>query len=330
MQGASSTNNTNKLTAKAPPPPDPIYVLRGHTAEILALRFNLTGDLLFSGSSDGELRVWRTGSRKCLYSSVIHGEGVLSLHNMSNNRLMSQGKDGVCKIWQIGDSNMEVLAKIETGSFSFGKCGVCEESGDIVASPSGIDPSRIEVWDVKSQQVIQSIGTDSDKLGLCMFVRFLPGVISAGYENGKIYWWDLKTGKSLLSQQLHSEPVMCLDVVDSLTHTHTGVSGAADTKLRIFNYNLEEGSFTNLKEISINNPGIQEVKIREDRKIFATAGWDHRVRIYSWKKYNPLAILKYHTESVYSIDFSPLNTPGGPLLASGSKDQKIALWSIYN
>lgn len=55
-----------------------------------------------------------------------------------------------------------------------------------------------------------------------------------------------------------------------------------------------------------------------------------RVRVYSWKKHSPLAILKYHTEGVYSLDFSPMSTPGGTLLASASKDKKIAVWSLYN
>lgn len=101
-----------------------------------------------------------------------------------------------------------------------------------------------------------------------------------------------------------------------------------------------------MQEMTINHPGIQEVKIREDKKIFATAGWDHRylfqafqshnnfiydrVRIYNWKKLTPLAILKSHTEGVYALAFSSMSTPGGSLLASASKDKKIALWSIYN
>lgn len=74
-----------------------------------------------------------------------------------------------------------------------------------------------------------------------------------------------------------------------------------------------------------NRGGFSSVRIRGDQRIFATAGWDHRVRIFHTRKLQPLAILKYHTESVFGLDFSPDNT----LLASASKDRRLTLWSIY-
>lgn len=47
--------------------------------------------------------------------------------------------------------------------------------------------------------------------------------------------------------------------------------------------------------------------------------------MFHLRKLKPLAILKHHTESVFSLDFSP----DSALLASASKDHKIALWSVY-
>lgn len=81
-----------------------------------------------------------------------------------------------------------------------------------------------------------------------------------------------------------------------------------------------------LKEITVNHGGISDIKVRKDRKIFATAGWDHRIRIFNFKKLSPLAILKGHTENVLSIDFSPFLQNEGNLLASGSKDKRILIW----
>lgn len=86
----------------------------------------------------------------------------------------------------------------------------------------------------------------------------------------------------------------------------------------------KQKQFNITKTHKLNNGGISEIKIRNDEKIYATAGWDKRIRIFNFKKQTPLAILKYHTESVYSIDFNSNN-----ILASGSKDCKIALWDIY-
>lgn len=71
--------------------------------------------------------------------------------------------------------------------------------------------------------------------------------------------------------------------------------------------------------------GISSVRFRSDQRIFATAGWDHRVRVFHSRKLQPLAVLKFHTESVFGLDFSPDDA----LLASASKDHKLALWSVY-
>lgn len=52
----------------------------------------------------------------------------------------------------------------------------------------------------------------------------------------------------------------------------------------------------------------------------------HRVRIFSWKRPRPLAVLRSHEESVYTVAHSP--RLGG--LASGSKDSRIALWDVFS
>lgn len=93
---------------------------------------------------------------------------------------------------------------------------------------------------------------------------------------------------------------MCFDL--DTTTTNKGVSGAADSKISIFKYELAsvcmhniyvcayvcpfmhsvhllictQGTCDIVKEIAINHAGVQDVRIREDGKIFATAGWDHR------------------------------------------------------
>src|SRR5689334_10870580 len=93
-----------------------------------------------------------------------------------------------------------------------------------------------------------------------------------------------------------------------------GISGSAGDNIVIFSPDYEnvsnnlkiidlyQHSLKILKEIKVNHGGISDIKVRKDRKIFATAGWDHRIRIFNYKKLSPLAILKGHTENILSID----------------------------
>lgn len=122
-----------------------------------------------------------------------------------------------------------------------------------------------------------------------------------------------------------------------------------------------------LKFVQTKHSGQQGLKIRSDGKIFATAGWDSRVRVYSIQSLKELAVLKWHKEGCYAVAFANIigshNSLGGTgemktsgeegamttttgtvlsvgerrdlrattthWLAAGSKDGKISLWDIY-
>ena len=103
--------------------------------------------------------------------------------------------------------------------------------------------------------------------------------------------------------------------------------------------------------------------------IFATAGWDARVRVYSAKTLKEIAVLRWHKTGCYATAFARTETPPGVdevedsdpetdatgvsrttavvkqkttvqqkrdekaqtthWLAAGAKDGKVSLWDIY-
>merc|ERR1712062_175976 len=89
-------------------------------------------------------------------------------------------------------------------------------------------------------------------------------------------------------------------------------------------YNL--GEIKIKKEMKLKNDGVNVLKIRSyDEKIFGLGGWDHRTRIYEWKTFKPLCILKGHKGGITDIDFHPNKN----LLATSSKDAQIAMYELY-
>ena len=80
-----------------------------------------------------------------------------------------------------------------------------------------------------------------------------------------------------------------------------------------------------LKVVNTKHSGQQGLKIRSDARIFATAGWDSKIRVYSAKTIKEVAVLKWHQVGCYAVAFSSLEEDdggdrGNP--ASGPKDDQ--------
>ncbi|CAG8680683.1 11175_t:CDS:2, partial [Acaulospora colombiana] len=260
-------------------------------------------------------------------------------------------------------------------------CGVGEREEILVAIPSVTESSAIDIWNLSNQRLItSSIGLDQKReRGYCMALKFFRNLnsqdslstnylILAAYENGSVVLWSVKIGKNdsplgddeeivitnqLWSRKEHIESALGLDVsVDK----KFAISTAGDNK--IVKYIFDDENYRAeplIKSTTIKHSGIADVKIRSDGKIFATAGWDTKIRIFSSNSLKPLAILSYHRESVYALAFSKVfeqedeiskskskdkEADDGTVqeqlqqftnhcLIGGGKDHRISLWEIY-
>ena len=61
---------------------------------------------------------------------------------------------------------------------------------------------------------------------------------------------------------------------------------------------------TPLKVVQTRHAGQQDLQIRNDGKLFATAGWDGRARVYSVKTMKEKAVLKWHKEGCFAISIA--------------------------
>ncbi|XP_039806478.1 protein DECREASED SIZE EXCLUSION LIMIT 1-like isoform X1 [Panicum virgatum] len=221
-------------------------------------------------------------------------------------------------------------------------------SGQNMMAIAGQESSQVELWDITSARKIISLPQSSSanakdhptkqkgllsnftNPGLCMAVQAFIPYESAGYvnilssyEDGSTLWWDVrKPGLPISSVKYHSESALSVAIDGSC---NGGISGGADDKVVIFTLDHPKGAFTLRKEIELERPGIAGTTIRPDNKIAATAGWDHRIRVYNYNKGNALAVLKYHSDSCNAVTFSS----DCKLMASCSTDTTVALWELY-
>ncbi|XP_009128403.1 protein DECREASED SIZE EXCLUSION LIMIT 1 isoform X1 [Brassica rapa] len=378
------------------PPPDPVAVLRGHRHSVMDVSFHPSKSLLFTGSADGELRIWDTIQHRTVSSAWAHSRanGVLAVAAspwLGENKIISQGRDGTVKCWDIEDGGLsrDPLLVLNTSAYHFCKFSLVkkpktslkeaegqsnnhdeQDAGDkrnvqctddsegsvgdsdllqvtdgdhaesaTYVAVAGEEPTEVEIWDLNTRSKIiqlpqgspdESASASTKERGMCMAVQlFSPPEsqgflhVLAGYEDGSTLLWDIRNPKiPLTSVRFHSEPVLSLCVASSCDG---GISGGADDKILMYNINHSTGSLTLRKEIILERPGISGTSIRPDGKIAATAGWDHRVRVYNYRKGSPLAILKYHGATCNAVSYSS----ECELMASASEDATVALWKLY-
>jgi WD40 repeat protein len=81
---------------------------------------------------------------------------------------------------------------------------------------------------------------------------------------------------------------------------------------------------TPLKTVNTKHAGQQSLRIRSDARLFATAGWDARVRVYSATTLAEVAVLKWHAVGCYAAAFAAVvvEPSQGKGLVQGGGDSK--------
>ena len=230
----------------------------------------------------------------------------------------------------------------------------------LVAVP-GVQDGMVNIIQLPSEDRIATIPTPMDvktgmimAIGLCCLRNDL--IVLAGYESGHTAVWQRNSTnhwQTTYVNKAHSQPILSLAISVQMGCFFTSSADAVIARHPLLNGNVESNS------VQTKHAGQQGLTIRSDQKIFATAGWDGRARVYSTKGMKELAVLKWHKEGCYAIGFAnilstsnvsdeetqanesvvqrTLNVSEQRLakakethwLAVGSKDGKVSLWDIY-
>mmetsp|Transcript_6383 Transcript_6383/g.20743 ORF Transcript_6383/g.20743 Transcript_6383/m.20743 type:complete len:237 (-) Transcript_6383:23-733(-) len=226
----------------------------------------------------------------------------------------------------------------------------------MILAPS--EESAMTLWDCRASSCAMRLDHSAEldrSLGTATSAKLLPSHALICHESGDLVAWDLRRRRIHFQKKLMRAPVLGLDVAADGSRLFVA---AVEPKAKVFDLNLNnlngggrevcdaggggrrrrkpkayclprgEAVSATCEAVEHDKEGVGGLVLRPDARIFATAGWDYRIRLFSAKPphFKPLAVLRYHDASVNAVDFSP-QRPGGPnLLAAASKDTKISLW----
>ncbi|GKT85584.1 WD repeat-containing protein [Colletotrichum tofieldiae] len=283
------------------------------------------------------------------------------------------------------------IIEVNTMNFcSFASCvplpGDASETANLLlAVPNTLASESVDVYELPSKRRLHTVKT-TEKNGMVMALAllYIDGASSTGpsangqltlvaaYENGLATVMQLAGGtwNTTYLAQVHKQPILSLDVVADQGYFLTSGADAVVAKHPIPGHNsaVDENPVRQpLKILNSKHSGQQSLRIRDDGRIFATAGWDATVRVYSAKTLKEVATLKWHQVGCYAVALANVGAPArtdeargassdanqpprdlisragqvsvkdrriqqaqnAHWLAAGSKDGKISLWDIF-
>lgn len=273
-----------------------------------------------------------------------------------------------------------LLHSLKTSNLTFCSFAMCVEASRpthpdteevLVALPGEVD-STVEIYQLPSEKQIGVItapaATTAGKTGMVMALRVFYHtcgqlLVIVGYESGRTCMFRRSVGAGqwelLYNARPHEQPILSLGVAPSLDFYITSGADAVVAKHLVA---AHPPGTEPIKLVQTKHAGQQGLRVRSDGKIFATAGWDGRARVYSAKTLKELAVLKWHKEGCYTVAFALIDPDmlldmnrtetevakatdsqlmqnvgqtrnlvahSTHWLAVGSKDGKISLWEIY-
>ncbi|XP_032675135.1 guanine nucleotide-binding protein subunit beta-like protein 1 [Odontomachus brunneus] len=317
-----------------PLPPNPKFLLRGDMNEnVYSLLFSINSNVehLYAGDMKGIVYIWDLKTNRIKNRLSDRDGPCFNLHTTNETDLIVQRNHGIIDIYNTNESNWVLNKSIDYKHRSFCRSQLLPEK-DAILVP--LDSSGVGILSLKTFNIESTLDPSKlscyDKLGTVMAIKpLISGLILVAYEGGQLLLWDMKKNDVLSSLNIQSYP-MTFDFDASLMQ---GIVGSASAVLEIFkmspNHTLSHKCIRSLSHVS----GISMLSIRPDKKIVTAGCWDGRMMLFSWKKLQPLAILKEHTESIYDIIYSHCKVEAYDtkcLMAATGKDGYISLWDIYN
>ncbi|XP_058826680.1 guanine nucleotide-binding protein subunit beta-like protein 1 [Topomyia yanbarensis] len=326
-------------------PPDPVYCLKSPDLSAFHSLCFHTSERLHAGTTKGTVQLWDLQSNRTNYQLSVGTSPIINITH-TEDALITQEKEGYVKLWELTNSAYVLRHEVSTNHVGFCRfvyLGTPQRSPantptsviipkggssiSILCGRTFCERQKLTAGDKAHQSRLPPLGTV-----MCFKPIELQGgsYLLAGYESGTIILWDLNTSKPISHIQLDGEE--CLMDLDYDPVTNRGICGGSSDKITVFSLDRKTLELCRKSEIAIKNAGVHRVRIRKDLKVFASAGWDGRVRIFSWKSLRPLAVLTEHKGELMDIVYSDekVSMWKAVIMAAAGSDGQISLWDLYN
>ena len=199
-----------------------------HDRTVLCMDIDPKGEYVVTGSGDHGLRVYNIRSGKQarqLYSKRYgHTDWVTTVAYLNDGRILSGSMDKKLSLWEKGIVKCQDLVG-HNGSIS-----KVQVDSNNVAISAAYDSSLL-VWKLDGAECVQGL-FNGHKDAVLEF-KWVNSLCASGDKAGGMSIWDINTGKSLMSKQLHNGAVSKINTFSDGTNNLIISGGLRDGKLNL-------------------------------------------------------------------------------------------------
>lgn len=180
-----------------------VYKTKSHTSRVSSLSWN--GSIISSGDKAGRLCNLDIRTNR---ASVVggHSQEICGLSWSSDMKyLASGGNDNAIKIWQLGNSNPQILPGHRSAVKAL---AWCPWRSGILTSGGGTKDKTIKFWDVIENRAERSVDTQSQICTLNYLPKYKELISSHGYGENDIRIWKASTMNVISSFGKHDSRVL--------------------------------------------------------------------------------------------------------------------------
>ncbi|HUE80605.1 MAG TPA: caspase family protein, partial [Pyrinomonadaceae bacterium] len=282
-----------------------LRTIRGLATGLFSKSFNGNDQIIFSGKSGNEVKLWDLG-RGEVRTLAGHESGIFSSVFSPDGRVLaSAGTDNSIRLWDTGAG--AELHKLEWRSGVTGSL-VFSPDGKIIAGASA--DKHIALWEVSSGKFLGQLAGHRGGINSLAFSPNGRTLASGSYKEVKL--WDLETRKELVTLPGH------FNNVNTIVFSPDGKLLASDSLSELYIWDTVSGA--KLRSIRANNNEL--CTFGPDGKSVFSGTINSEIKEWEISTGKELRSFRGHNSAPLAFTFSS----DRKLMASGSADNTIKLW----